>query len=132
MEGLIAETVKEKVTNRLILIDECVSLLCINVTDMFFLNNYLSSITALCEKHKVKKLFAFGSVLTNKFTDKSDIDLVVDFENIPVEDYADNYFSLKDALSAILHRDIDLLEDKAIRNPILRRNIDNSKLLIYG
>lgn len=99
---------------------------------MIFLNNYLSSITALCKKYKVKKLFAFGSVLTNKFTDKSDIDLVVDFENIPVEDYADNYFSLKDALSAMLHRDIDLLEDKAIRNPILRRNIDNSKLLIYG
>lgn len=123
---------REEQSTCLILTDECVSLLQVNVTDMIFLNNYLSSITALCKRHKVKKLFVFGSVLTNKFTDKSDIDLVVDFENIPVEDYADNYFSLKDALSAMFHRDIDLLEDKAIRNPILRRNIDNSKLLIYG
>jgi hypothetical protein len=24
------------------------------------------------------------------------------------------------------------LEDRAIRNPILRRNIDNSKVLVYG
>lgn len=99
---------------------------------MNFFNNYLPTIIALCKKHKVKKLFAFGSVLTNRFTDKSDIDLVVDFENISLDEYADNYFDLKDALSAIFHREIDLLEDKAIRNPILRKNIDRSKQLIYG
>lgn len=100
--------------------------------NMNFFNNYLPTIIALCKKHKVKKLFAFGSVLTNRFTDKSDIDLVVDFENISLDEYADNYFDLKDALSAIFHREIDLLEDKVIRNPILRKNIDRSKQLIYG
>lgn len=99
---------------------------------MNFFNNYLPKIIALCKKHKVKKLFAFGSVLTNRFTDKSDIDLLVDFENVAPEDYADNYFDLKDALSDIFRREVDLLEDKGIRNPILRRNIDRSKQLIYG
>lgn len=99
---------------------------------MNFFNNYLPKIIALCQKHKVKKLFAFGSVLTNRFTDKSDIDLLVDFENVAPEDYADNYFDLKDALSDIFRREVDLLEDKGIRNPILRRNIDRSKQLIYG
>ena len=58
--------------------------------------------------------------------------MVVDFENIPVEDYAKNYLDLKDSLSLVFERDVDLLEEKAIRNPILRRNIDNSKLQIYG
>lgn len=99
---------------------------------MNFFNNYLPKIISLCKKHKVKKLFAFGSVLTNRFTDKSDIDLLVDFENVAPEDYADNYFDLKDALSDIFRREVDLLEDKGIRNPILRRNIDRSKQLIYG
>lgn len=99
---------------------------------MNFFNSYLPKIIALCQKHKVKKLFAFGSVLTNRFTDKSDIDLLVDFENVAPEDYADNYFDLKDALSDIFRREVDLLEDKGIRNPILRRNIDRSKQLIYG
>ena len=99
---------------------------------MHFLSDYIQSIKTLCEKYKVKRLFAFGSVLTNRFTDKSDIDLVVDFEEIPLEDYADNYFDLKDALSALFKRKIDLLEDKAIRNPILRKNIDQYKQLIYG
>ena len=86
----------------------------------------------MCEKHKVRHLFAFGSVLTSRFSDRSDVDLVVDFENIPVEDYAKNYLDLKDSLSLVFERDVDLLEEKAIRNPILRRNIDNSKLQIYG
>ena len=99
---------------------------------MQFLTKHLSSIAVLCEKHKVRHLFAFGSVLTSHFSDRSDVDLVVDFENIPVEDYAKNYLDLKDSLSLVFERDVDLLEEKAIRNPILRRNIDNSKLQIYG
>ena len=96
------------------------------------INQYISTINPLCEQHKVSKLFAFGSVLTNRFNDESDIDLVVDFKDIDLRDYVDNYFSLKDALSDAFGRKIDLLEDEAIRNPVLRRNIDNSKLLIYG
>ena len=47
---------------------------------MDFFSKYRPSIIALCEKHKVKRLFAFGSVLTSRFTEKSDIDLVVDFD----------------------------------------------------
>ncbi|RPJ23945.1 MAG: nucleotidyltransferase, partial [Nitrosopumilales archaeon] len=29
-------------------------------------------------------------------------------------------------------REVDLLEDKAIKNPYLRQSIDSSKQLIYG
>ena len=99
---------------------------------MNFLSNHLPSIIDLCKKHKVRKLFAFGSVLTNHFNNESDIDLVVDFENVALEDYADNYFNLKEALASIFHREVDLLEDRAIRNPVLRKNIDRSKQLLYG
>ena len=100
---------------------------------MDFFNKYHPNITDLCKKHKVRRLFAFGSVLTNRFTDKSDIDLVVDFDKeVEQVDYVNTFFDLRDALSAIFHREIDLLEDKAIRNPVLRRNIDKTKLLIYG
>jgi predicted nucleotidyltransferase len=86
----------------------------------------------LCLKHKVYKLFVFGSILTNKFKRSSDIDLLVDFKDVDLYDYADNYFDLKDALEKIFKRDIDLLEDKAIKNPYLRQSIDSSKRLIYG
>ena len=84
------------------------------------------------KKHKVGKLFVFGSILTNRFNDKSDVDMVVDFDKVNLEDYADNYFDFKYSLEDLFGREVDLLEDKAIRNPILRKNIDNSKLLVYG
>jgi predicted nucleotidyltransferase len=89
-------------------------------------------IRELCLKHKVYRLFVFGSVLTKKFNRKSDIDLLVDFKDVDLYDYADNYFDLKDALEKIFKRDVDLLEDQAIKNPYLRQSIDSSKQLIYG
>jgi uncharacterized protein len=89
-------------------------------------------IRELCAKHKVGRLFAFGSVLTNKFQTDSDIDFVVDFTGIEIYDYADNYFDLKYSLENLFKRNVDLLEDKAINNPYLRQSIDLSKQLIYG
>jgi predicted nucleotidyltransferase len=85
----------------------------------------------LCKQYNVKKLYAFGSVLTDKFTDKSDIDLIVDFKDMPVEDYADNYFDFKFSLQDIIKRDVDLLEEQAIRNPYFMQNINQTKQLIY-
>lgn len=96
------------------------------------IKNHSSEISKLCKKHKVKSLYAFGSVLTAKFNINSDIDLIVDFEPLDVLDYADNYFDLKFALQKALRRPVDLLEDKAIKNPYLRDTIDTQKRLIYG
>ena len=62
---------------------------------------YASDIAELCKNHKVKRLYVFGSVLKDKFNNQSDIDLIVDFENMDVEDYADNYFDFKFALQDI-------------------------------
>jgi len=97
-----------------------------------FLDSYTSEIKNLCIKNKVKSLYVFGSVLTNTFAEKSDIDLVVDIDSNDPFDYADNYFNLKFALQDLLKRPIDLLESKAIKNPYIRRNIDGSKSLIYA
>jgi hypothetical protein len=97
-----------------------------------YLEKYIKDIIVLCQNNKVKTLYVFGSVLTDRFTDKSDIDLIVDIDSIEPLDYADNYFNLKFALEKLLNRQIDLLEHKAIKNPYLRENIDNSKNLLYA
>jgi predicted nucleotidyltransferase len=86
----------------------------------------------LCKIHKVKSLYAFGSVLTDKFNNQSDVDLVVDFEQMDVLDYGDNYYELKFSLENILKRNIDLLEQKAIKNPYFIKNLNQNKKLIYG
>jgi len=86
----------------------------------------------LCLKYRVNTLFVFGSVLKDSFSDESDIDLLVDFNEIDLNDYADNYFDFKEQLEAILDREVDLLEEKGIRNPYLRKQIDFEKRLVYG
>ena len=97
-----------------------------------FLDKYTIEIKNLCIKNKVKTLYVFGSVLTDSFSEKSDIDLVVDIDSNDPFDYADSYFNLKFALQDLLRRRIDLLESKAINNPYIRQNIDKSKSLIYA
>jgi predicted nucleotidyltransferase len=95
------------------------------------LNQHIDQIKKLCELNKVRTLFAFGSVTTERFRPDSDIDLVVDIdENDPIS-YSDKYFNLKFQLEEILKRQIDLLEQKAIRNRFLKSEIDRTKVQIY-
>lgn len=86
----------------------------------------------LCVKHKVKELYLFGSALTDKFHDKSDIDILVQFHQMDLLDYFDNYMDLKEHLEQLFNRSVDLVENQAIRNPIFRRVVDREKQLIYG
>ncbi|TAF47908.1 MAG: nucleotidyltransferase [Sphingobacteriales bacterium] len=99
---------------------------------MNLLETYKLPIFKLCEKHSVKSLYAFGSILTDNFNSESDIDLMVDFAPIKVEDYADNYFDFKFSLQDILNRPIDLLEEKAIKNPYFKTAVLNQRALVYG
>ncbi|MDR3227108.1 MAG: nucleotidyltransferase domain-containing protein [Prevotellaceae bacterium] len=99
---------------------------------MKYFNNYTSQITDLCNKYNVKKLFAFGSVITENFDEHSDIDLIVVFDKQAITDYFTNYFDFKYSLENIFNREVDLLEEQPIRNSYLRKNIENSKILIYG
>jgi len=95
------------------------------------LDKYNSAIQQLCLSHKVRRLYAFGSVLTDAFNSNSDIDLIVDFDPIEVEQYADNYFDLKFSLQDILERPIDLLEEKALKNPYFKLAISQDRKLVY-
>jgi len=96
------------------------------------LQSYKPAIIKLCETYKVKKLYAFGSVLTKSFNTDSDIDLIVEFKNIRLEDYADNYFDFKFSLQDVFKMSIDLLEDKAIKNPYFRKSVNEKRQLVYG
>lgn len=96
------------------------------------LSTHSKDIYNLCKMYKVKSLYVFGSILTNKFNVESDIDFIVDFSTIAVEDYVDNYFDFKFSLQNILKRPIDLLEDKAIKNPYLKDSIYKQRELVYG
>ena len=89
-------------------------------------------IKVLCEMYNVRTLHIFGSVLSGKLEGNSDIDFLVDFNKMPVEDYADTYFNLKFALIDIFKRNIDLLEFNALKNPLFLEEVNKNKVLIYG
>ena len=97
-----------------------------------YLYPYSNEINNLCLHNKVKSLFVFGSVITDQFTENSDIDLVVDIDSEDPFDYAESYFNPKFALQDLFRRPIDLLENKAIKNPYIRQNIDRTKSLVYA
>lgn len=99
---------------------------------MTLIEQHIKQITKLCEINKVKALFVFGSVTTDSFRPDSDIDLVVDIDDNDPISYSDKYFNLKFQLEDILKRQIDLLEQKAIRNNFLRNEIERTKVQIYG
>jgi len=99
---------------------------------MNYINLYINQIGDLCCKYKVKKLFAFGSVTTDRFDEQSDVDLLVDFDKQAINDYFTNFFDFKYSLEEILKREVDLMEDQPIRNSYLRKSIEDTKTLIYG
>jgi predicted nucleotidyltransferase len=85
----------------------------------------------LCEIHKVQEFYMFGSILTNQFNESSDIDILIQFGQVELLDYFDNYMDLKEKLEELFKRPVDLVENQSIRNPIFRRIIDREKLLVY-
>ncbi len=97
-----------------------------------FLDNYLDQIKELCDQNKVRHLFAFGSVLTERFNETSDVDMLVDIALSDPFDYAESYFDLKFKLQELLKRPVDLLEEKSLKNTYLIKNINQTKKLIYG
>lgn len=94
----------------------------------------LQRIFDLCRRHKVKSLAVFGSILTDRFRDDSDVDLLVDFEPTDPDkfDYVTNYFSFRDSLERLFNRKVDLVEEKGLRNKYFIANVNRTKQMIYG
>ncbi|MDE6288417.1 MAG: nucleotidyltransferase domain-containing protein, partial [Muribaculaceae bacterium] len=92
------------------------------------------NIIELCKRFHVRKLWVFGSVLTNRFHKDSDVDLCVDFdkEKIDIFDYADNFFDFQYAMEDLFGRKVDITEDAAVRNPYFRAELNKTRQLIYG
>jgi predicted nucleotidyltransferase len=89
-------------------------------------------VSELCKRHNVKNMYLFGSVLTDNSTPASDVDLLVNFGNVNLFYYFDNYMGLKEELEKLFNRPVDLVEEKTVKNPVLRRSIERNKKLIYG
>ena len=87
---------------------------------------------SLCQKHKVKELYAFGSVVNERFTDNSDIDLLVEIDEHDSIRKGKLLLSIWDGFEAHFGRKVDLLTPNSLKNPYLKASIDETKKLVYA
>jgi len=86
----------------------------------------------LCRAYYVENLFLFGSAAKNKFTEESDLDFLVNFSSeLDLMNYADNYFDFLSELQQLFGREIDLITEKSLKNPILIQEINKTKVPVY-
>ncbi len=96
------------------------------------IENHFDQLVALCKKYKVERVYAFGSVVSGSFKPtSSDIDLIVELAPMPPLEKGEKLLSLWDELEKLYNREVDLLTDKPIRNPYLKKAIEETKQLIY-
>ncbi len=95
------------------------------------LTNNLEQIRNYCQEFDVERLHAFGSITTDSFNNKSDVDLLVKFKNIPFEKYADNYFKLHELFEIIFKRKVDLVTENSLSNPYFIKKVNQTKALLY-
>lgn len=93
---------------------------------------HFDDLTQLCNIYNVERMYLFGSAVNSNFDAKSDIDLVVKFKPIELSEYFDNYMGFRENLKDLLGRDVDLLEEQTLKNPVLINSINRTRQLIYG
>ena len=91
----------------------------------------IDKLKRLCTIYNVKSMYAFGSVCTDQFNENSEIDVMISFDNLPIEQYFDNYLDLWIQLLDLFHRKIDLISNNTLSNPNLIIGIEKPKQLIY-
>lgn len=94
--------------------------------------DHQENINVLCNAYNVKSLYAFGSVCTDKFNDKSDIDLLISFKPMDYADYADTYFELVEKFESLFQRPVDLVTEKSLSNPYFIESVNKTKTMLYG
>ena len=84
-----------------------------------------------CRRHPVRSLRVFGSVARGEASPGSDLDLLVQFEDLPPAEYATHYFGLLHELQDAVGTEVDLLTLGGVTRPSLKRNIYEESVLVY-
>lgn len=90
-----------------------------------------SEVEAFCRKWQIEELSLFGSVLREDFSTDSDVDVLVTFKPEARWSLFD-FVEMKDELSEILHREVDLVSWGGLRNPFRRHEILSTRQVVYA
>jgi len=91
------------------------------------------SLADICRRFGVLKLDVFGSAAGEDFDpERSDLDFLVEFGDVPGGDRFSAYFGLKRALEQLFRRRVDLVEAGAPRNPYFIRRLNESRRPVFA
>jgi len=97
------------------------------------LEQHRSEIERLCRKYRINRLELFGSAARGDFDfAKSDLDFFVEFEDLGWKGSSERYFGLLHGLEDLFGRKIDLVERKAVTNPLFLQVADGDRHTIYA
>jgi uncharacterized protein len=93
-----------------------------------------NAIADLCRQYGVSRLEVFGSAARGGDFDEalSDADFLVEYQRPAKHAALEEYFGLRERLSSLLGRSVDLVEPRAVENPYLLKAINNSRELVYA
>lgn len=97
------------------------------------INSNIAEVRRLFKSHKIERAYIFGSAVSNTFTEKSDLDFLVKFEdNVAPLEKGELWWNLHDTLRILFKREIDIVTESSLKNPYFIKEIDSTKELIYG
>jgi predicted nucleotidyltransferase len=85
-----------------------------------------------CKEFGIKTLDVFGSAVSGKFNDTSDVDFIVVFSDSNPKGRFHRFIGLKLRLEEILARSVDLISYESIRNPYFKKEVDATKVNVYA
>ena len=93
-----------------------------------------ADIDSLCRRSHVRRLEVFGSAARGEDFDpqRSDVDLLVEFDRTHVTPTLGTFFELRDQLARMIGRPVDLVMEGSIRNPFIQADIERSRQTVYA
>ena len=87
----------------------------------------------VCRRHRVQRIELFGSAAGPGFDPQhSDLDFLVTFQELDLNQYADAYFGLLEDLHRLFQRPVDLVVASAIQNPYFQQAVESTRTLVYA
>jgi predicted nucleotidyltransferase len=98
-----------------------------------FIQAKRAEVALLCQRFGVQRMYLFGSVVNSEFdVEHSDIDVLVEFADLPDLDRFESYFGLKESLERLFGRPVDIISAVNLRNPYFRERVLQTREELYA
>jgi len=97
------------------------------------IQTFLPQIKNILKANRVKNAFLFGSAVNESFDENSDIDMIVNLqEGIDPVEAGEYLWNLLFEIEDLTKRKVDILTERSLKNPYFIKEVNQTKVPIYG